>query len=312
MNYKLFLSHSSKDITTVTAFVEFMYKIGLTEQNIVCSSVPETKIAIGADIYEYLNNLISEEHLYVIFFLSDNYYASPICLNEMGAVWLRHADSLNLLLDDLDYNDVKGVVSNTKIGIKLGYDPMSKASFNEFLEILKKYFHINPSLTNWEQARDQFLQSVTYNTRHIDMAFSRSYCIGDLEHDGCQIIKKESGFDCITANIDFAKTDSKLCSIVVFTGSRNFTSYYINRKNLCFEAYANKGINLIDVELCLNGVDIPYEIYVNEDEKSFILPLNQFCNHLIQWEKVPEIKFVIHRKNVKESGMIVIKNLRIE
>ena len=47
MSYKLFLSHSSKDEKVVKAFVSFMYKIGLTEKDIVCSSVPETKIAIG-------------------------------------------------------------------------------------------------------------------------------------------------------------------------------------------------------------------------------------------------------------------------
>lgn len=45
MSYKLFLSHSSKDEKVVNAFVSFMYKIGLTEKDIVCSSVPETKIA---------------------------------------------------------------------------------------------------------------------------------------------------------------------------------------------------------------------------------------------------------------------------
>ena len=93
MSYKLFLSHSSKDEKVVNAFVSFMYKIGLTEKDIVCSSVPETKIAIGNDIYAYLNQLISDENIYAIYFLSDNYYASPVCLNEMGAVWLRKADS---------------------------------------------------------------------------------------------------------------------------------------------------------------------------------------------------------------------------
>ncbi len=56
MSYKLFLSHSSKDEKVVKAFVSFMYKIGLTEKDIVCSSVPETKIAIGNDIYAYLNS----------------------------------------------------------------------------------------------------------------------------------------------------------------------------------------------------------------------------------------------------------------
>lgn len=313
MSCKLFLSHSSKDLWAVSSFVYFMYKIGLSEKDILCSSVPETKISIGNDIYDYLNNYLSSEELYVIFFLSDNYYSSPVCLNEMGAVWLKRSDSLNLLLNGLDFSDVKGVVGNTKIGIKLGNcDSMTKASFNELLEILKNKFNICPSPTNWEIARDNFLKSVTESHRQIDMSFSRSYCIGDSENEGCKIIKKNSSANTIFSQIDFSQTDSKLCDIVIFNGVRNFTSYYINRKNICFEAYADAGIHLIDVELCFNDVDIPYEIYINEDEKSFKIPLEQFCNHLSYWQDVPQIKFVVHRKNVTEKGNLVIKNLRIE
>lgn len=63
MSNKLFLSHSSEDSKIVAAFVNFMYKIGLTEKNIVCTSVPETKISVGNDIYGYLNKLISEEKI---------------------------------------------------------------------------------------------------------------------------------------------------------------------------------------------------------------------------------------------------------
>jgi len=44
---KIFISHSSKDEKVVKAFVNLMYKIGFTEKNIVCSSVPETKIALA-------------------------------------------------------------------------------------------------------------------------------------------------------------------------------------------------------------------------------------------------------------------------
>ena len=240
---KLFLSHSSEDSRIVTAFVNFMYKIGLTEKNIVCTSVPETKISVGNDIYAYLNKLISEEKIYVIYFLSDNYYASPVCLNEMGAVWLKKSDSLNLLLPGFNFEDTRGVVEKNKIGIKLGTcDNMTKAAFNEFLGILKEKFGINPTSTHWEIARDEFLQSALENMRKFNMSFSRSYCINDLENDGCKIIKRESGNDTITAMIDFEKTESKLCSIVVFNGKRDFTNYYLNKKNLCFEAYADEEI----------------------------------------------------------------------
>lgn len=313
MASKLFLSHSSEDEKIVSNFVKFMYMIGLTEQSIVCSSVPETKIAIGENIYKYLNELISNEDLYVIYFLSDNYYSSPICLNEMGAVWLKKSDSLNLLLPGFDFSDIQGVVEKNKVGIKLGTcDNMTKAAFNEFLEVLKERFGINPTPTHWEIARDEFLKSAVENTRLFNMAFSRSYCIDDQDNEGCMIIKRESSKDRITAIIDFEQTDSKLCSIVIFNGHRNFTSYFLNRKKLCFEAYADAGIHCVDIELLLEDVDVQYEIYLDDDEKQFQIPLTQFCDILMFWKSVSELKFLFHRKKVNGKGKVVIKNLRIE
>ena len=282
MSYKLFLSHSSKDEKVVNAFVSFMYKIGLTEKDIVCSSVPETKIAIGNDIYAYLNQLISDENIYAIYFLSDNYYASPVCLNEMGAVWLRKADSLSILLPGFDFNDVQGVVERNKVGIKLGTcDNMTKAAFNEFLKILNDKFGIHPNQTHWE-------------------------------NDGCKIIKKESNQEKITAIINFEKTESKLCSIVVFAEKRNFTNYIANDRNLCFEAYISEGITFLDIEICLNGIDVSYEIYLNEDLREFKIPLAQFQSTFMFWKDDSEFKFVFHRKNFSGERKVIIENLRIE
>ena len=313
MKYRLFLSHSSKDIKIVEAFVNFMFKVGLTEKDIVCTSVASTKIPVSKDIYEYLNTLLSDECIYVIFFLSDNYYSSPVCLNEMGAAWLKKSDSLSLLLPGFDFSDVQGVVNKNRIGIKLGTcDGMVRASFNDFKSILEDMFDMKIPYTRWELARDEFLNMSIDNVRKFNMTFSRSYCIGDLENDGCIIVRKESNRDLIKAKVDFNETESKLASIVVFSGKRDFTSYYINKKNLCFEAYADEGITCVDVEIKINDIDMIHEIWLSDDEKAFMIPLIQFCDELSFWRNVTEIKFVLHRKRVLQKGEIVIKNLRIE
>lgn len=314
MKYKLFLSHSSQDIKIVEAFVDFMYKIGLTEKDIVCTSVATTKIPVTMDIFEYLNTLLSEEHIYVIFFLSDNYYSSPVCLNEMGAAWIKRSGSLNLLLPGFNFDDIRGVVNKNQVAIKLGAcDGMTKASFNDYKAILENIFNLNIPYTRWELARDEFLNTSIENVRRFNMAFSRSYCINDLENDGCVISRKESNRNIIKAAIDFDKTESKLSSIVVFSSKRDFTSHFINRKNICFEAYADEEISCVDVEIRLKGnLDMPYEIMLSTDEKEYKLPLSQFCDELIYWSNVSEIKFVFHRKKVTQKGNIVIKNLRVE
>lgn len=46
--------------------------------------MPSIKLPNGEDIFDYLNKALNDE-IYVLFFLSDNYYSSTVCLNEMGA-----------------------------------------------------------------------------------------------------------------------------------------------------------------------------------------------------------------------------------
>lgn len=309
---KLFLSHSSQDAKVVTAFVNFMLTIGLKSEDIICTSVPSTKIPNCEDIFDYLNKAINDE-IYVLFFLSDNYYSSAVCLNEMGAAWVRKADSLNLLLDGFDFSDMRGVINKNKVGIKLGTcDEMAKVSLNEFKVTLTALFGITINQNVWELARDNFLKAAVDNLRAFNMLFSRSYCIGDQENEGCKIIKKESSANSVTVAVDFSQTDSKLASVVFFNGQKNFTSHFINKRNLCFEAFADPGITCVDIELRLNNVDIIHEICLNDDEKEFKIPLIQFCDQLLFWEDVSEIKFVLHRKNVTAPAKMNIKNLRIE
>ncbi len=315
--YQLFLSHSSEDAKIVNAFVNFMYKIGLSQDEIIATCSPGTNITIREDIYDFLNKKLSEEEtkLYVIYFLSDNYYSSPDCLNEMGAVWLKKSISLNLILPGFDFEDVQGVIGKNKVGIKLGtLEPMVKAGFNGFRDDLKKYFNIDVKDIQWEVARDDFLSEATENSRIFNMAFSRSCCIDDQEDDGCRIIRKQRNN--LTAVVNFQKTNSKLCDIVIYNGKRNFVNHYINKRNLCFEAYADEEINHVDVEIRLgdnyNIVNMRQEINLSEVEKTFKIPLSLFCDELSFWKNVSEIKFVLHRRDISEQRTITINNLRLE
>lgn len=100
--------------------------------------------------------------------------------------------------------------------------------------------------------------------------------------------------------------------LVVFTEKRNFTNYIANDRNLCFEAYISEGITFLDIEICLNGIDVSYEIYLNEDLREFKIPLAQFQSTFMFWKDVSELKFVFHRKNFSGERKVIIENLRIE
>lgn len=313
--FKLFLSHSSTDSPVIKAFIDFMYKIGLVPEDIIATCSPTNKIAIREDIYDCLRNSLANEKIYMIYFLSDNYYSSPVCLNEMGAAWVRRLDGLSLLLSGFDFDDMQGVIGRNKVGIKLGIcDDTTKASFNEFKKDLMRMFGINPTHTLWEIARDEFLLTAVENKRLFDMSFSRGYCIGDIENDGCQI--REKAVNSITVKIDFNKTDSKLCDIVIFNGKKNLVNNFISKKNLCFEAYADGEIDKVDVEIRFGStnppVDIPIVIYLSELKKTFRISLLDFCCERKLWENVSEIKFVFHKKRVPEARVVTISNLRLE
>ena len=81
---------------------------------------------------------------------------------------------------------------------------------------------------------------------------------------------------------------------------------------MCFEAYISEGITFLDIEICLNGIDVSYEIYLNEDLREFKIPLAQFQGTFMFWKDVFELKFVFHRKNFSGERKVIIENLRIE
>ena len=74
--------------------------MGISEKYMFCSSISEIGVPIKEDVYAYLRDLLDSEEVIPIFMLSDNYYSSAACLNEMGAVWMKQKDYFTFLLHD--------------------------------------------------------------------------------------------------------------------------------------------------------------------------------------------------------------------
>lgn len=104
---KIFISHSSQDLAFVQSLVKLFEHIGLTQENMFCSSVGEYDVPLDKNIYDYLKEQFRNYDLRVIFVLSENYYKSSASLNEMGAAWaLQH--KYTSVLPDINSN-VKAV-----------------------------------------------------------------------------------------------------------------------------------------------------------------------------------------------------------
>lgn len=159
---KIFISHSSIDVNVVTPFVELLEGIGIGSKHLFCSSVVGYGIPMDEDIYEYLKKQFDEFELHVIFLLSDNYYNSPACMNEMGAAWVLKNRNTMILAPGFEYHSIKGAVNPRQIGLKLdSSDDEVKEKLGGLRNLLVTEFGLsNIPDARWETKRDDFIDKI--------------------------------------------------------------------------------------------------------------------------------------------------------
>lgn len=164
-NPKIFISHSSKDEEIVSDFVKLLQKIGLNQSHIFCTSMPGYGISVDDDIYNALKNEFDKYQVHVIFVLSDNYYHSVACLNEMGATWVLQAAYTSILLPGFNFSEIEGAVNPRKMSIKLDEPSKSlKVKLGQLKNNFVEKFNLTPPVDlDWEEARDEFIQRVQSN-----------------------------------------------------------------------------------------------------------------------------------------------------
>lgn len=158
---RVFVSHSSKDIEYVGAFVKLLRNIGLNEDNLFCSSVSGLDVPLGEDIFEFLRRCFTDYELFVIFVISkDNYYSSAACLNEMGAAWVQGTHSVSVLLPGMSPGAMQGAIDSGKHAVVLDSNN-ARYKLNELRDMILEFLELAPiHNTLWEQDRDEFLQTV--------------------------------------------------------------------------------------------------------------------------------------------------------
>lgn len=168
---KVFISHASKDIAAVKHIVELLELIGFDKSNMFCSSIEPYGIPTGMDIYDYLQKQFRNFDLHVIFVLSDNYYKSAACLNEMGAAWVLSCSKTVMLLPGFNFSDINGAINPRKIAIqfKPGMNTTDlynmKFRINDFIE---EMCQLSNKKTNKphirEEKRDGFIDAMNTYT----------------------------------------------------------------------------------------------------------------------------------------------------
>lgn len=158
---KVFISHATKDVHYVERIVSLLEHMGLQKEHIFCSSIPEYGIPMGEDIYGYLKSQFKENDLYVIFVLSDNYYGSAACLNEMGAAWVLQSSYQTLLLPGFQFEKIKGAINAGQLSYHLDNKVERRARTNQLKDCILNYLGIElPNHEIWERHRDNFFAEI--------------------------------------------------------------------------------------------------------------------------------------------------------
>lgn len=153
----LFISHSSQDIDYVKEFVELMEYIGFNSRELLfCSSLVGYDIPSGENIYDYLKKKF-DNSIYVICLLSENYYSSPACMNEMGATWIKAEKYKAILLPGFEYSQLKGAIDASKLWLQLS----DRIRINELKEELLNEFGLESIESGkWIDRLDKYINNI--------------------------------------------------------------------------------------------------------------------------------------------------------
>lgn len=153
---KIFISHASADQKIVENILDLLESIGILQKQIFCSSFEGYGIPLGENFLERIKNELVSDVL-VLFVITENFYASKVCLCEMGAAWALSRQHIPIVVPPLNYKDIQGVIPLTQ-GLLL--NDFSK--LNSLKEKLEEDFHLENKMTFsiWERKRNNFLKNI--------------------------------------------------------------------------------------------------------------------------------------------------------
>lgn len=155
---KIFISHSSRNKFYGDKLVELLRNVGIKENEIVYTSNTAYGIPVGQNIFNWLKTQISEKP-FVIYLLSEEYYKSIACLNEMGAAWIienEHAAIFTPNFNLLSKEFQSGALDPREIGFYI----TNEERVLSFLHLLSKDFEISKNHVIISQSVKKFLYEI--------------------------------------------------------------------------------------------------------------------------------------------------------
>lgn len=153
---KIFVSHASADATIVNAFVKEILSLGcgFNANDIFCT-LDHTTIRTGDDFRnEIIANMKSCD--FIICMISENYRASEVCQNEMGAAWaLEGKRILPFKFPNLSFNEM-GFLNV----VKQCADITDKSKLDELYKELCEFYDKEQDWMNYNKSTADFVKTV--------------------------------------------------------------------------------------------------------------------------------------------------------
>lgn len=156
----VFISHAGEDSKYAELVIDLLKELEVPKENILCTSVVGYRIEQGKHWNDELHETFLKRNPYMIFIHSNNFYKSPVCMNEVGAAWVLNLKSFSLLVPGFDYGNMEGVIPSTVLSTKMD------ASIEDLLDhfcnlkddLIERYDLRSPKDAVWYRAITKFHQ----------------------------------------------------------------------------------------------------------------------------------------------------------
>lgn len=155
---KIFISHSSRNKDYGNLLVELLRSLGIKEDEIIFTSNVAYGIPVGQNIFHWLKSQI-EEKPFVIYLLSEQYYESIACLNEMGAAWIIENDHAAIFTPDFDLSS-KEFQSGALDPREIGFYINDEERVLSFIQLLSNSFELSSNAILISQSVKKFIAEI--------------------------------------------------------------------------------------------------------------------------------------------------------
>ncbi|SHM06966.1 toll/interleukin-1 receptor domain-containing protein [Chryseobacterium polytrichastri] len=267
---KIFISHSSKNKDFGNLLVDLLRSLGIKENEIIFTSNTGYGIPISQNIFHWLKAQITDSP-FVIYLLSEEYYKSVACLNEMGAAWIIENEHAAIFTPNFNLSSKEfqgGALDPREIGFYIN----DEERILSFIQLISKKFEISTNAVLINQHIRRFLEQI----KNIDTS--------KITSSNVQV------YDSKTKNREIETQKNKV------SNSESNNLLIVNPK-ITNESLYSKFIELI-LNKKMKDDEILLLYYVIETGRSKLMTGWQEDNeikNIVEWEKINDIKDLLSK-----------------